>query len=79
MPENLAPLLASLSNQYTNCFLFFLGPHDINGCLPSILCIPRHFAAFPPPPLVLPAITDTILSLASPTDTELEHLLTALA
>ncbi|CAI4724138.1 CFA_G0047450.mRNA.1.CDS.1 [Saccharomyces cerevisiae] len=38
------------------------GPHDMARCLPSILCIPRHFAAFSPQ-LVLPKLSsDTILS-----------------
>ncbi|CAI4594195.1 CNT_collapsed_G0034660.mRNA.1.CDS.1 [Saccharomyces cerevisiae] len=58
--ENLAPLLASCRIQYTNCFLFLLIsplftlkfqiPYRVPmiwlDVFPSILCIPRHFAAF---------------------------------
>nr|CAI6771861.1 CFF_HP1_G0049350.mRNA.1.CDS.1 [Saccharomyces cerevisiae] len=52
---DLSPFTLKISNTLQ-------GPHDMARCLPSILCIPRHFAAFSPQ-LVLPKpSSDTILS-----------------
>ncbi|CAI4416767.1 APG_G0028040.mRNA.1.CDS.1 [Saccharomyces cerevisiae] len=47
---------------YAKNFKYLGSPSDMARCLPSILCIPRHFAAFSPQ-LVLPKpSSDTILS-----------------